>query len=313
MLAVMQTHPSGAHAARLRDLCATELGIAVSSIEVLCVAKSVADDPSKWLLRDNNGEPAAVVKCASQAAPDLVAREAAIARQVKASLGSTIGSPVVEILASGSIDGLSYMVMPYHRPLSRSRLVWQLQRWQLSGALFAWLRAAVHASVATPSEDQVASDFHLPLRCLADDADFGDGVRSAARQALARLESGEWVPRYSLYHNDLWRDNILLRTRSGAEGGRYPFVIIDWAGARLRGHAIYDLVRLAGSMRLSAQALRGEVTAHCQSLGCDASVATSYLLAGLGYLGMHLEAFPKPRYLASAERYFNTLRKVLPE
>src|SRR5687768_2397171 len=104
MSALTQTHQPGAIAARLRDICAPTLETDVSSIEALGSAKGVADDPSKWLLRDVKGRPMAVIKCASPAAPDLVAREAAIATQIKTSLGSVFGGPVIDILASGSID-----------------------------------------------------------------------------------------------------------------------------------------------------------------------------------------------------------------
>jgi hypothetical protein len=50
---------------------------------------------------------------------------------------------------------------------------------------------------------------------------------------------------------------------------------------------------------------------HCRSLQCHESFATAYLLAALGYLGTHLEAFPRPRYHASVERCFAFLQSAL--
>jgi hypothetical protein len=300
-----------APAHRLRDLCAPHLGCAIGGIRSLCAPKPVADDPGKWLLSDVRGRPVAVVKCAAPAAPDLVEREAGVAREIRAALGPRLGAPVVEVIATGRVSGLSYMLIPYHRPFSRHRVVSSIQRRFLRSELFEWLRLTVAATASPVSDAEKRLDFEAPLQEIANDSGLSAAVRDAASDALRRLLSAEWSPKCCFYHNDLWSENILFTSGSRAVRERYRFTIIDWAGARLRGHAMYDLVRLSQSMNLSREALRDEVRAHCRSLRCHESFATAHLLAALGHLGAHLEAFPRARYLASVERYFGLLQSVL--
>ena len=74
-------------------------------------------------------------------------------------------------------------------------------------------------------------------------------------------------------------------------------MVIDWPGAQARGHALFDLVRLAQSMSLSPAGLRAEVDRHCALLGCDRVDAMSYLLAGVGHMAASLEHFPMETFL----------------
>ena len=87
--------------------------------------------------------------------------------------------------------------------------------------------------------------------------------------------------------------------RSSGEFG--VLAVIDWGASMLKGHAIYDLMRLGQSLRLSRRRARAELHRHCQMLGTNVAGAKAYLLAALGHLGMHLDQFPVGNYVACAE------------
>ncbi|MCP4006756.1 MAG: phosphotransferase, partial [bacterium] len=118
--------------------------------------------------------------------------------------------------------------------------------------------------------------------------------------------------RYVLIHNDFWRGNVLLdSTRSGPWPER--FVVIDWGGSRVRGHAIFDLIRMADCLKLGDRVLRGEVEAHCRILECELIDARSHLFSALGHLAMNLDRFPLPRFLEMAQQCVQRLDSAIPE
>jgi hypothetical protein len=68
------------------------------------------------------------------------------------------------------------------------------------------------------------------------------------------------MPNYVLMHGDFWKGNILIAPKADfpAAGTRWNerFVIIDWPGSITQGYAMFDLIRLAQSFRLSSNALK---------------------------------------------------------
>ncbi len=75
------------------------------------------------------------------------------------------------------------------------------------------------------------------------------------------------------------------------------------------GFAIYDLMRFAGSFRLSPQMLREELAAHAAALGVPVEQTGTYLMAGLGHYARNLGQFPLPRFRAMAETCFRDCRR----
>jgi hypothetical protein len=246
----------------------------------------------------------------------LIARGTELARGAKQLLGTQLGRVILEPLDEGTCMGLSYVVVPYCRPLSSGRLADFFHRIFLGSEVFAWLRAATRATVASASKDRIERDFLRPLRYLAELDMVSDRIRAAADQAAERLITGKWIPKHVLMHNDLWKGNVLIRTD---ENGDTPdthkwwkrFVIIDWLGARLKGYAMYDLVRFARSIKARRSRLTEEVRWHCRELECDLIDARSHLLTSLGHLGMHLEYFPPEVYREQASRCFQTLQTTV--
>jgi hypothetical protein len=272
----------------------------------------VADGTTVLLLRDDVQRPQAVVLCSAPIAPDMVQRAMQRAHQAKVALGERNGVLILDSLAQGSVRGLSYAVLPYCNSISESRIMRWGQRALLRPLMFDWLRRVVQSTVQGVERAAIEPAFCEPLRRLAALEMASDRLRAAATDACARLDSGAWQPRHVLMHGDLWQGNILIRTAGrSAQRWRERAVVTDWAGSKVDGHAIYDLIRLAQSMRLPAKALQVELVQHCRMLGCEPADARSHLLAALGYIMMNLEHFPMERYLQMASSCLTTLDEAM--
>jgi hypothetical protein len=281
-------------------------GWKISSLQVYGGPATVADSASKYLALDARGRRLGFVLCSSPIRPELVAQDLRKARQARRLLGA-YGRVVIEPLVRGSLDGLSYALLPYCRPFSTSRLLWPAHRLFVGAAMLQWLRAAARQSRVAPTSDQIEHAFVEPLKRLASHPLLPRSVIEDSRRALQRLESGEWVPVHSLTHGDLWRGNIL---RAPGTWDWSQFVIIDWGGSNVRGHGFFDLIRLAESYRIAGRRLRAEVGAHCRIQGCKLADARSYLLAALGCIGMDLHFFPPDRFADMAIRCIAILDRL---
>lgn len=272
----------------------------------------VADGTTVLLLSDASKRPQAVVLCSAPIAPEMVQRAMRRAHQAKMALGELDGARILDTLAEGSVHGLSYAVLPYCNSISKLCGVRWVQRALLQPLVFDWLMRVAQSTVKCVEPAAIESAFAEPLRRLAGLQGISDGLRAATLHAAARLGSGAWSPRQVLMHGDLWQGNILIRTAGrSAQRWRDRAVVTDWGGSRVDGHAIYDLIRLAQSMRLPAKDLRRELVRHCRVLECDLADARSHLLAALGGIMMNLEHFPMNRYLCMAESCLATIDHAL--
>ncbi len=275
----------------------------VAALKPFTAAIPLPDSTLKFMAFDHMHRHFAVVICSPPAAPEMVARNVAHKELAQHALGP-LGEVVLEPLKFGRVNGLSYAIYPYCRRLETWRLAWAVQRMWLRPALLAWLRAATRETLDDPSPEERENLFRIPLLHLASEDLVPHTIRDAASIARARLERGSWQPRVCLMHGDLWKGNVLLAP--GNPGWR-TFALIDWAGSLPRGHAIYDLIRVALSMGLKGRRLEQELRAHCQILKCDSVDARGYLLAALGYLGMNLGHFPFESFVALSQNCFDHL------
>ncbi len=268
----------------------------------------VADGTTVLLLSDSARRPQAVVLCSAPIAPEMVQRAMRRAHQAKMALGEFDGALILNTLAEGSVHGLSYAVLPYCNSISKLRAIGWVQRALLRPLVFDWLMRVAQSTVKCVEPAAIESAFAEPLRRLAGLQGISDCLRAATLHAVACLDSGAWSPRHVLMHGDLWQGNILMQTASSsAQRWRDRAIITDWGGSRIDGYAIYDLIRLAQSMRLPAKDLRRELVRHCRVLECDLADARSHLLAALGCILMSLEHFPMDRYLCMAESCLVTI------
>jgi len=283
-------------------------------ISLLSHTSMVADGTTVLLLRDSAGQRRAVAICSAPAAPDMVRRAMNRAREAKAILGASIGAPILDPLAERSVEGLSYAVLPYCKKLSEFRAVWWPQRALLRPLILDWLARVTECTTRGVEPAITHRDFAERLQRMASLKPLSEGLRAAAKWSAARLDDGAWTPRHVLMHGDLWKGNILIRPANGvAEQWRWRerFVIIDWGGWEIHGYPIYDLVRLAQSIRLPARGLRSEVYRHCQLLGCEPADAKSNLLAALGHIHLNLEHLPFGRFAHIADNTLTTLERAL--
>jgi hypothetical protein len=271
-------------------------------LEFLHRQKDGVDTTTKVLARTNSGRPIAVVVCSRPAAPDLVARGLRMAESIRGLVGREFGESIIKPLASGDVDGRSYMILPFYHDFSSFKLLRTAQRLQMHRPLLGWLAGATRAA-AQSHRDGAAADrnFTIMLRHVERATVFDEGIRAAARESLRRLESQIWLPRHTFDHNDFWLGNVMRVSRSDPRR-QYPFILIDWAGANDMGYGIYDLLRLARSLKLSIHALRRELMLHSDALQCSLEDTRGHFLAAIGRLHQHIEHFPEER-LCKLVRY----------
>jgi Phosphotransferase enzyme family len=277
---------------------------------------NLPDSSQIFIVRDARNEARAIVQLSAPASPEMVARGVARAREAATAMGSVLARSVLLPTSEGEIDGRSYAIMPYCIGLSSSRWRWYLQRIRVRSVIFDWLRNIAAKTASPVSEVDLAQKYEEPLRRLLALDGTSDALKRLTRQALDRLVSGAWTPQHVMMHGDLWRGNMLLRKRDGA-GSRSSFAervaIIDWAGAKPRGYAFFDLLRAGDSLRANANRLRAEALQHCKILGCDPRDAASYTLAAMAGVLCDLGEFPLERFMAMAETNVTKLMAAMPE
>lgn len=279
------------------------------TITPLNITKPIADDTIKLKISDSKGKVVAIALCSSSASQQLVERNMDRASQIRGALNSKLGAVIIEPITSGQIDDLSYTVLPYYEPISENRLRRFLQRQYLRPQILRWLRQAANDTISKPSSDELRDLFLLPLEQIVSNTRMNSQIHKAAIIAIERLSTEQWRPYFVIAHNDFWEGNLLLNLSQ--KPSNFNFIIIDWPGGEVKGHAIFDLLRIARSFNLSSRKLFVEVQAHCQILDCATIDAMGYLLASLGYLGMHLECFPMNRYIEMTEECFFLLEQII--
>jgi hypothetical protein len=301
---------------RLGEPIAAALRVPARSLQLLPIdgVTPRADAPAVLRVVESPAKPHAVVLCSAPRFPDMVERAMSRAVQARSRLGSAEAAAILKPLLEGRIDGLSYSMLPHCEALSVHRWRWRLQRAMLGPRLLDWLYRVTADTVTLADAAQRDARFAAPLACLASLDRLSAPVRADIARATGRLRDGSWQPRHVLMHGDLWKGNILIdpdTAQPGRRRWRDRFVVIDWPGSEVHGHAIYDLVRLAGSMKTPEAALRAELRRHCDVLGAATEDAMAYLLSALGYIALHLEEFPMDKYLPMVEACHADLRRIL--
>lgn len=235
-------------------------------ISFLSRASMVADGTTVLLLRDSAGRRRAVALCSAPAAPDMVRRAMNRARKAKAILGASMGAPILDPLAEGSVGGLSYAVLPYCNKLSELRAIWWPQRALLRPSILDWLARVTKCTMRGAEPATTYRDFAERLRRMVSLKPLSQGMRAAAKWSAARLDCGAWTPRHVLMHGDMSKGNILVRPANGTAERwtwRERFIIIDWGGSEInRLSRSTDLVPL-GTISCAFALLGGLSKARC--------------------------------------------------
>ncbi len=287
--------PLPAHAIDRIAAClgpARELG----AVTRLPLKPMVADYCEKFVALDTAGRPAAFIVISPGSHPSAVFDAVEATKKAAQALSTTLADALLLPYFVGEIDGRSYSITAYCRPMSTGRLRGRWQRKRLRPAALAWLAQLTRHSARTIST--LDADVRAPLESLANHAAVGEETRRAATAALGALGDGSWVPRSVLAHNDLWWGNFVHRD----EGNHHepPFHVIDWAGSDLRGAPFYDLVRLADSLGMGAHGFGRELRAHCVILDCTPESSLHYLSLAMGRLSLNLGEWPAAQFASTA-------------
>ena len=282
----------------------------MANIDRLEAPKGVKDSPVKLIVRDTASRPTAVVLYSSPVSPNLVSRGMDLAVQAKQAMGSELGSVILDPLGRGDIEGRSYTILPYCRPMFSWKPLRYIQRKVIRPAVINWLFGVTKQTKSIAAQESINKDFLEPLKYMTHLQTAGEEVNSASLRALKRLECGQWIPHHVLMHNDLWEGNILPGKPSNQNKTykrSYGFIIIDWPGCQLKGYPIYDLVRLSQSLRLNSRQFTNELKRHCTLLGCTQEDSEGYLLSALGNIGLNPEHFPADAYVRLIESCYHYL------
>lgn len=257
---------------------------------------TVADGQTAYLM----GQSHVLLVSAAQF-PDASAVEVEKMRAMQACLGSQAGRVLLNVEGQGRADGRSFLIVPRCKPLPHGRVLYRLASWQVRAQVLPWLRD-VAALVCAPDAD-AQQQFLASLAALHAMQGVPEAIRSAARQHMDRLQSGQTQARHVPMHGDLWTGNLMRRP-----DGR--LAVVDWGGSAVRGYGIYDLIRVASSLRLPKRHLARELAWHAQTLDDVQHAAQLHLLAALGHYARNLGEFPQHRFASLAQRCWAELSAV---
>ncbi len=262
-------------------------------------SRKVKDAVETYQGLSTDGRPFVVIQIADPCAPMFLHRAMSTAREVRSRLGSELGEMVIEPICGGVLEGRSYAVWPWRRPMAQQGVAWRLCRPRVRSAVLEWLRGSALAAAKGERSEQVRERYRESLSHVIDSEVFSAEQCVSAKEALERLASGKWRPVSIIDHNDLWRGNIHWNIDgSGRRCGRSRFVIIDWGGANVDGFGFFDLVRWARSTDTPRTQLSREIATHAEILGIELRDTSGHLLAALGRLAVHREHFPMDRLKA---------------
>lgn len=269
--------------------------------------KSLVDATTKFLVRDDAGNPELVVLCSAAGGPEIVGRGVRRAREVVAALGEGLGRSVLLPVGEGVVDGRTFAVFPYCTPLTTSGPRWWIHRSILRARIIRWLVDSSRRTAIPVPDDQLERRVFRPLEHMGADSEHSPDLRALAHKALSAAQAGKWQPKHVFMHDDLCVGNVLIDQRSA--GGRTfgRFVIIDWAGSQVRGFPLYDFLRLSISFGLTGSLFFRALDTYCNALDYTRTQAPYGFVHAAAELGQRLEHWPKASYLSTISRCYRRL------
>ena len=256
----------------------------------------------KGIITDKNNTPSAFILCANPIGKTLVRDNVEKARAVKSLLQSSHNHVIDLPFLNGDVNGISWAIYDLNFPLTRNRWVWQLQKRLLTPLVGRWLADVVGQTKIIISEKAHPMAVLSPLESIYCENEFPRDMIKGAEDAMKNIASGAWTPCTSLAHNDLWRGNIMLPSKTRIFTRQ--FRIIDWAGADTCGIPFFDLFKFLQSFTVPRAYGKRMIQNHCDLLGCRSMDVTGYLLTALGILGQNLNQFPHHAYVKLAKELY---------
>jgi len=264
--------------------------------------KVLVDATSKFLIRDQAGDPELVLLYSGAGGPEIVARGVQRARDMRAALGEELGRAVLLPVFEGNVKGRTFAIFPYRTPLIGSGPRWWIQRSVVRPRVVRWLLDSSRRTATAVPDEEVEACVYEPLEEMGADDSYSLELRALAHEALCAARARTWQPRHVFMHDDLWVGNFLIDQRSA--GGRTfgRFVVIDWAGSRVRGYPMYDFLRLSVSFGLTGRMFARALDQYCAALGYSRTEGGYAFANAAAELGQRLEHWPRRSYLSTVER-----------
>ena len=261
-------------------------------------ANTITNRTTKIIIYNKNNEKVAFLLCGYSKFGDICSRNLKKNDEFRINLGEALGAALLTPIDSGVIEGIEYSVWPYCNPLGSGLglIRRKIQLFQYRALVLKWLRNANEYSITSVNEQETLDDFIHPLQRLMGNINISTRIRDEINWQISCLVDCSWTPYFVLAHNDLWKGNLLIN-KNNIENAFHGLTIIDWAGGDYRSFAIYDLVRISISLKVSRAAFSNELLAHCTILQCDKRNAMGYLLASFAFLAENLGQFHEDQYI----------------
>ncbi len=272
------------------------------TVKPLQVNAMVEDATQKYLVFTQTQQAKAFVLVSSLKTPQSVKSGDEKMRAVAEKIGIALTKNLLMPLEVGEIDGLTYSISRYHKPLHKNRLLHRLDAWRLRASLIQWVIDVAKISQTRANTTEQHENFILDLQVLAVLPALKQEIKTTALEAIKAMNEGRWQPMFVCAHNDLWLGNVL-------NGDESTFVIIDWDGALVKGYAFYDLVRLAQALKLNKHMLRPAVAAYCEVMQCNLVQAKYYLISAFAFTYRDLGGWQHERFMFLLEGCMKTLEE----
>lgn len=275
----------------------THLG-GFSHAEPLSDVDDNLDITTKYIIFNDQNERVAFLFCDYSEIGSVHARNLNYSTEIKMKLGEELGVVLLTPIVSGDIEGIEYSVWPYCNPLGSDLgfIRRKIELFQYRPLVLNWLRNVNEYTISGASEQEKIDDFIHPLQRLMGNKSIGMRIRDEIEWQISCVETRSWTPYFVLAHNDLWEGNLLVN-KYNVKNVYHGLTVIDWAGGSYRSFAIYDLVRISISLKVSRAVFSDELLAHCAILHCDKRNAMGYLLASFSFLAENLDKFPEDRFI----------------
>lgn len=254
----------------------------------------------------------AVLIISNPSYPNAVANAVNTARQVYDHVQPAIQATVLLSDFQGAHEDQSFAVFPALTPISENRLVRRIQKQMIEKDIQKWL-CELYACSKRPAatDEDIEKRFLKPLSYLIGEERFSSDLRNSAKAALTAVEHRDFQPMFTIQHGDFWLGNILLKKGwPFVKDEKYPFFVIDWGVANLKGYPFVDLFRYALSTTKNENRILENLHAYCRRCELSPRLLPNYVCASIGWLGLHRKNFPMGRYVASSEALFLTARRL---
>lgn len=289
-------------------LAAKETGRRLNPTTLACLKRpdfetGVADAKLIYSIKSEYGRDDCVIIFSNPAFPDAVSEAVEKTARVIERLPAEASRYVLLPIFDGRYGAQSFAVYPKLFAFSENRLICKLQKKVVEDEVYRWLsHVAKSTQLRIEEKSEFANRFVRPLEYITNERRFSEEIRKSAAEALVTAERPGFSPVCIVEHGDFWLGNVLLTDKWLLRKRPYGFAVIDWGSSNVFGYPFIDLLRFFDSASGRFGKVSPRVRQYCESADIPAADLPLYVLAALGYLGLHRNQFPMERYIMLAER-----------